>query len=747
MKLITLHLCSSEKTPKVPSMAALTSALLLMLGSPSHANATGDNTGFESHNAPPKTYDVYIVAGQSNADGRGFTADLTGDLAPYASPQDNVKLFYVNPINKNPVNPTHNTGWVTMAPGYNVPPGFSGTFPSNRFGFDVSLAKALAAHDTDRHVAIIKVSQGGTSLRVDWSPTGGENYMWQTFVNKVPEALAALTADGSAINLRGLFWHQGESDGSNPNYESDLAAFIATVRTFLGEEELPFVIGELERDHVTPPVRSRTYQLAAMAAVADADPHTIVVSSEGLLTTDGTHFTSEGFIFFGHRMAAAFHDLLAGLAFTVTYDANDATGGSVPVDPTIYNSHATATAAGPGDLVRSGFFFTGWNTAPDGSGTTVAAGADFLIDADLTLYAQWADSLPPPPTDMQATLSLVHHIRGKAENEALRPLGYFTSAADTIGVAGAGGNREDRVLIFGYSLPTLPEGATLDGATFHFEISGARDSTGGANLPDLHVYLLNSANPAGSGTDFFYHGPDDPNPDAVRVGTTAVVITGTAQVDFPAGQQTRFFTLTGDALDLLRSFYDGHTPTRSTVHFRFNLSEDPDLSVFRRYNISGAAATRSVLDLTLSTPVQPPLLFKEWAAGEGGEADLITFEGDANNDGVANGVAWLLGAANPGENAADRLPTVRPEGDEVVVTFTYLAPDRRGDATLHLQYSATLENDSWATVEIPNASSVVDGVAFTVTPLPDTDLHQIEAALPLPEDRAFVRLIGHYPNG
>lgn len=744
---------SSARTPRARSLVACATTLLLMLGSPLPTHATDDQPGFASHNASPKTYDVYIVAGQSNADGRGFTADLTGDFAHYALPQEDVKLFYVNPSNSaEPISRFYNTGWVTMAPGFNIPPGFSGTLPSNRFGFDVSLAKDLAAHDTERNVAIIKVTRGGTSLRVDWSPTGGENFMWQGFVDAVPEALAALTADGSAVNLRGLFWHQGESDGSNPNFESDLAAFIATVRSFLGEPELPFVIGELERDHVTPPVRSRVYQLTAMAAVANADPHTIVVSSEGLLTTDGTHFTSEGFLIFGHRMATAFHDLLAGISFSVSYDANGASDGSEPVDPTVYNSQATATAAGPGDLVRSGFFFTGWNTAPDGSGTAIAAGADFLIDANITLYAQWADSLPPPPSDIQAPLALVHHIRGKAENETLRPLGYFTSTTPdsigyTIGVSGAGGNREDRLLVFGYSLPTLPEGATLEGATFHFEITGARDSTGGANLPDLHVYLLNSADPSRTGTSFFYHGPSDPNPNVVRVGTTSVVITDSAQVNFPDGQQTRFFTLTGEALDLLRSFYNGPTPTRPTVFFRFSLSEDPAINQFRRYNITGAAASRSVLDLALSTPAETSSLFKAWAAGEGGEADLITFEGDTNNDGVANGVAWLLGAASPEENAAERLPAILPEGEAIIVTFTYLAPDRRGDATLRLQYSATLENDSWATVDIPDTSGVVDGVDFTVTPLPETGLYEIRASIPGMDDRAFVRLVGDYPNG
>lgn len=44
-----------------------------------------------------------------------------------------------------------------------------------------------------------------------------------------------------------------------------------------------------------------------------------------------------------------------------------------------------------GFIVPDGYYFTGWNTAANGSGTSVAAGADILVDADGTnkLYAQW----------------------------------------------------------------------------------------------------------------------------------------------------------------------------------------------------------------------------------------------------------------------------------------------------------------------------------------------------------------------
>lgn len=82
--------------------------------------------------------------------------------------------------------------------------------------------------------------------------------------------------------------------------------------------------------------------------------------------------------------------------FSVTYDANGADSGTVPVDP---DKHALGTAIAvldnTGNLVKDGKVFGGWNTAADGSGTTYSAGQTFSISKDTTLYAQWDDEANP----------------------------------------------------------------------------------------------------------------------------------------------------------------------------------------------------------------------------------------------------------------------------------------------------------------------------------------------------------------
>lgn len=77
--------------------------------------------------------------------------------------------------------------------------------------------------------------------------------------------------------------------------------------------------------------------------------------------------------------------------YTVTYNGNGNTGGSVPSDTTNYRQGQTVTVPGnTGGLVKYGYSFTGWNTKADGSGTTYAQAQTFSMDAqNVTLYAMW----------------------------------------------------------------------------------------------------------------------------------------------------------------------------------------------------------------------------------------------------------------------------------------------------------------------------------------------------------------------
>jgi uncharacterized repeat protein (TIGR02543 family) len=73
--------------------------------------------------------------------------------------------------------------------------------------------------------------------------------------------------------------------------------------------------------------------------------------------------------------------------YTVTFNGNGSTGGSMANE-----SASVATALNANAFTRSGYSFTGWNTAANGSSTAYANGAVYPFSASTTLYAQWSSA-------------------------------------------------------------------------------------------------------------------------------------------------------------------------------------------------------------------------------------------------------------------------------------------------------------------------------------------------------------------
>ena len=99
----------------------------------------------------------------------------------------------------------------------------------------------------------------------------------------------------------------------------------------------------------------------------------VVTTSGGITTTYSDYMTS----------------CTTQTVYSVTYDSNGATSGTVPADNTEYASGATVTAKSHGNLAKTGYTFIGWNTQADGKGTAYQSGETFIITRRTTLYAQW----------------------------------------------------------------------------------------------------------------------------------------------------------------------------------------------------------------------------------------------------------------------------------------------------------------------------------------------------------------------
>ncbi|MCC7280435.1 MAG: DUF1566 domain-containing protein [Chromatiaceae bacterium] len=97
--------------------------------------------------------------------------------------------------------------------------------------------------------------------------------------------------------------------------------------------------------------------------------------------------------------------------YTVTYNGNVNTGGTVPTDGNSpYTSGATVTVLGnTGSLTKTGYTFNGWNTAANATGTSYAPAATFTINAALTLYAKWtANTHAAGPTGLLNDTGQIH---------------------------------------------------------------------------------------------------------------------------------------------------------------------------------------------------------------------------------------------------------------------------------------------------------------------------------------------------
>lgn len=311
-------------------------------------------------------------------------------------------------------------------------------------------------------------------------------------------------------------------------------------------------------------------------------------------------------------------------------------------------------------------------------------------------------------SDASIAASSTDNIVGRAQINSTQAVGYYPdSGFSQVGIGGASTQRNDRNVVFGYTLPTLPVGTTLSEARFTFEVTGYRNHSGAD--PALDVYLLDTPNPDGSGTTFFYHGPGDTNPDTTFVGQIDISEPQSAgQVSYADDEQDQTITLTGPALALLQSYYGGdHIPERTEVFFRLNLDNliigtgDADLNgaTFDRYFID-FDTDESSLELAVSGGAGPTG-YAAWIAGF--DVGGLTDQGDdPDEDGVSNELEFAFGTdpsvpdagsltwdGNLGNPATPGAPVVHSDGGGITARFMR----RKGsDLTYAWRFSADLSD-------------------------------------------------------
>lgn len=249
-----------------------------------------------------KRIELFLVGGQSNADGHGHTKELTPEQA---KPYSDVLFYHGNGGGLSPL--TANT-WLPLQPG-------SGSKKRNtgEFGPELSFGKAMhqAIGSDAVQVAVIKYAVGGSNLASQWHADGTANSemdgpFYQNFQNTVTEGIYKLKRryPEAEIHIAGMLWHQGESDTSEkraPHYEANLSRFIRDIRMTFGEE-LVFVIGQISQQQFKKTKQGISQVMKAQKRVADTTELNGLVSTQNIpvdLPNNRIHFGTEGQLLLG----------------------------------------------------------------------------------------------------------------------------------------------------------------------------------------------------------------------------------------------------------------------------------------------------------------------------------------------------------------------------------------------------------------------------------------------------------------
>ncbi len=179
--------------------------------------------------------------------------------------------------------------------------------------YGYGLTDALRKH-TDNDIIILQFCVCGTSINapINWYPGDdpvadkvNDEGLYGSFLKYVAEAKKQATAQDLTWNVKGLFWHQGESDANAPhagNYQHNLQNLIYRFRKDLGVD-LPIVIG-----HIRQLNESTETINAAIDRIAVANPRIAAVPSSDLTFESATdvHFNLAGCHALGERLAEAY---------------------------------------------------------------------------------------------------------------------------------------------------------------------------------------------------------------------------------------------------------------------------------------------------------------------------------------------------------------------------------------------------------------------------------------------------------
>ncbi len=246
--------------------------IFLMVVNPVKSRPEPSKFNSAIHSGPTQDLEIFLLIGQSNMAGRATIEDQDQDSL------DRVFLFTGVDDHK----------WEKAANPLNKYSSIRKDLRMQRLGPGYTFAKKLAESFPEKQFGLVVNAQGGTTLD-QWLP-GTQFYN---------EAVTRVKMAMEYGNLRGVVWHQGESDiNKTDTYIERLSRLIEALRRDTGISDLPFVAGQLSEDR---PARIPFNEM--IIHLPEKVKYTGVAISEGTSTFDSTHFDSKSQRLLGERYA------------------------------------------------------------------------------------------------------------------------------------------------------------------------------------------------------------------------------------------------------------------------------------------------------------------------------------------------------------------------------------------------------------------------------------------------------------
>lgn len=228
-------------------------------------------------------FHLFLLVGQSNMAGRGKVSDED------RKPHPRVLML------------TKGNTWAPAAdPMHFDKPRVVGVGLGRTFGILVAKAEPGVT------IGLIPCAAGGSPI-ASWAPGG---YHSQTRSHPYDDALKRARIAMKAGVLKGILWHQGESDATPAKadaYEKKLHELVARLRKELDAPDVPFIAGQMGVFPERPWNDAKKRVDQAHRDLPKRVAHTAFVSSDGLTHKgDKVHFSAESYRELGRRYAAAY---------------------------------------------------------------------------------------------------------------------------------------------------------------------------------------------------------------------------------------------------------------------------------------------------------------------------------------------------------------------------------------------------------------------------------------------------------